>query len=319
MKSLLRNECKHMYYFSPSIEPALRIDPGETVFIQTLDCFSGQIQSARDVDILAKMGKELQFNPIAGPVYVNGAEPGDNIVVTIENIVVGGPKKQGYFAIDEMAGILDYSAYTLNSPLGEPTVIVCKIEENELIVPIDSSGEVRIPINPIIGTIGVAPADMPVKSFWHTQQVCGNIDSPDMTIGTKLTLPVNVPGALLSVGDVAAISGDGEILSHVDTDGDLTLTIDLIKREDTQYIGWPQIETDEHIGSIGCEIGSSLIDSIRTASKDMVLRLNRYYGLDLMTAYTLHTLALEIRVNQAFINTLGGCCTAKMLKRYVTM
>jgi acetamidase/formamidase len=316
MQRILRGDYEYKFHFSKDHEPVARIEPGETLMMQTEDSYCGKVKSEADAPTLDVIAEKYDLNPLCGPIYVKGAEPGDNIVVTIDDIVAGGPDMQGVFCIEKTHGLLDSSLFSLQEPIG-PYATVCKFENGYVVLPMSGSKPLKIPMEPIIGVIGVAPARDRMKSYYHSSDVCGNVDSPDMKKGTKLTLPVNVPGAYFYVGDCAGMTGDGEIIAHPDCAADVTLTIDLVKKGRATYISCPQVETVEHIGSIGCELGVSLADTIRMASKDMLLRLNRHYGMELLSAYRFLTLDIEILVNHVFFTPTGGCSTVKVHKSYL--
>ena len=182
-----------VYAFSKDNPPCYTAQPGEVLQFNTLDCFSGRL-----TDETVTM-KDMDFsynitNPAAGPVYVEGAEVGDVLVVDIYDIQVAD---EGTIATDDHCGPLfegtDYRTKKI------------KIEGGMA----DFNG-VRFPINPMIGVIGTAPDEgAPADGF--VGNYGGNMDNKLITKGTRLYFPVRVPGALLQMGDVHATMGDAEL------------------------------------------------------------------------------------------------------------
>lgn len=194
---------------------------------------------------------------------------------------------------------------------------ICPITEDSVIFPVKNKKPIAIPLNPIVGTIGVAPRAERIATLFHGQEFGGNIDSPDAIVGNKMIFRVNVKGGNLSLGDVAAVTGDGELcVSHIDTEGEVTVKIDLIKKEDATYVAWPQINYPDRIGSIACPMAGSLDDAYRAAYHDLALRLAKFYDFDIMDAYQLLSSVGEVRINQG-IDPYWYSCVAKVAKRYI--
>lgn len=309
---------KVYYFFDPGIEPAIIIKPGETIVVETLDAASGVLRTEKDL----LTPKELDrrgipgVNPVTGPIYVEGTEPGDNLVVDIKEIKCGGALHQGFTVLTPGQGGLSGPYSVL--PAFRHRTKICRIKDGMVMFPVKNKKAIEIPLNPIIGTIGVAPKAERISTAFHGQEFCGNIDSPDATVDNKIVLRANVEGGLLSMGDIAAASGDGELCaSHIDTEGEVTIAVDLIKEENTQYIAWPQIEYPDRIGSIGCPFSGSLDDAYRSAYYDLTLRLEIFFGFELLDAYQLLSSVGEIRVNQG-IDPYWYSCVARVLKKYIT-
>ncbi len=305
------------YFFSPDVKPVISIIPPETVIVDTLDAAAGIIRTEGDICTPEEMERRGigGANPVSGPIFVEGAEPGDNLVVHIKEIKCGGTLHQGFTEVVPGFGGLS-GPYSILPPLQQISKI-CPIEGNEVLFPLKHKKTIRIPLNPVVGTIGVAPRAERIGTVYHGQEFGGNIDSPDARVGNKIILRTNVRGGLLSLGDVAAVTGDGELSSaHVDTEAQVTLDISLIKKKDAQYVDWPQIDFPDGIGSVSCPFGGSLDDAYRAAYCDLTLRLVRFYGFDLIDAYQLLSAVGEIRVNQGF-DPNWYSCTARIARRYI--
>lgn len=305
---------KVKYYFSPYEETVLHIEPGETLTVETLDAASGLLKKDGDVlppfDELAKIG--LGINPVTGPIFIEGAEPGDCLVVEIKDIKCG---VNGIATTAPGVGGLS-GPYSILSPIPFITKI-CPIRNNKVFFPLKNGRQIELPLRPIVGTIGVAPKFEKIATVYHGQEQCGNVDAPDIGLGTKVILRVNVPGGLLSIGDIAAITGDGELCgAHIDTSSETTIGVDLVKRENAKYADWPQVENKNYIGSIGCPTSGSLDDAYRAAYHDLVKRMSKFYGFDLLDAYQLVSSVGQVCVNQG-INPSWYCCTAKIQRSFL--
>jgi amidase len=313
MKRVSKN--KSRYYFAPDVEPVLSVSPMETIIVETQDANSGILEKETDIwpsaDELSRRGIE-GVNPVTGPIYVEGVVPGDCLLVNIEHIKCG---PYGICTVDPGLGGLS-GPYSIYPPVAARTKI-CPISDGQVLFPTATGKHIELPVRPIIGTIGVAPKVEKIATVWHGQEHCGNIDSPDVAPGNKVILRANVPGGLLSLGDAAVITGDGELCnSHIDTTSEITITVDVLKKKDAGYMSWPQIEYPESIGSIGCPMSGSLDDAYRAAYSDLVQRMVQFYSFDLFDAYQLVSCVGEVRVNQG-IDPSWYCCTAKIMKRFL--
>jgi len=279
------------YAISPFNKPTLRIKPGETVVVETEDAFSGQIRSKGD----RRDRKAMPFvNPQTGPIYVEGAEKGDTLSVDVKDIKP---------AIGQGATKIPTSWYWYLGDLGENPALsrflelkfphgtrICPIEENRVYF----SDSIVLPYEPMIGTIGTAPEIEAISSYLLGSHG-GNMDLPDVCIGNKLFLPVRVDGALLHLGDVHAVQGEGEICgTAIEMPADVTLTIDLIKGK---AISWPRIESQEHLMAVAVSgTGRTLEEAIRIAFMELILWLEEDYGIDRWDAYQLCTQVGKVRL-----------------------
>lgn len=219
-----------IYAFSPNNKPIKKVNTGDKVEIETFDCFRNQI-TASEVPFDAIDWS--QINPATGPIYVEGAEPGDILKAKIEDIEIAD---QGVMATGPELGVLgDYHK--------EFTTKIIPIKEGKAIFDED----IEIPVNPMIGVIGVAPGEGEV-SCGTPGPHGGNMDNKRITKGATLYFPVFVKGALFALGDLHAVMGDGEIgVTGVEIPGKVTVTLDVLKGQSIEH---PFMEGEDYVGSI---------------------------------------------------------------------
>ena len=195
MKSLDKSHC-HVF-FDPSLPPAIRVAPGEEVMIQTLDACYGQVRSLKDYLAYHRRQKPQgsDGNPLTGPVFIEGAKVGTTLVVHILNIELDDT---GFQAIGPNRAII-------RDELEECDCYLVRIENGQ----VSLSNGIRVPANPVIGTLGNAPAVGPTNL---PNPLGGNIDVPQVRTGSKVYIPIEVNGAMFSLGDVHACQGDGEVV-----------------------------------------------------------------------------------------------------------
>jgi len=268
------------YAISRFNEPTLRINPGETIIVETEDAWSGQVRKKGDRRDYSTMP---YGNPQSGPIYVEGAERGDSLAVRIEDIepTIGQgatrtPSYWWYIGSTEAAALEKF----LRPSIPE-NMRICPIKDGKVYF----SDKHVLPYEPFIGTIGTAPPLESISSGYLGNHG-GNMDLPDVRPGNTIYLPVYVDGALLHLGDVHAIQGDGEITGNgVEMPAECTLTIDLLKKK---TIPGPRIESSEHIMAVvSSGIGRSLQDAIRIAFIQLVFWMEEDYGFDRSEAFQL--------------------------------
>lgn len=263
--------------------PVLRIKSGETVVFECRDAFNQTIQEPTDLPINFDMER---INPATGPVYVEGAEPGDTLEIHILDIDVA---KQGSCCILPGFGYLA-------SEFPEPWTKIIPIEDGMAIF----SEKVKIPIDPFPGTMIVAPAEG-AHGTLIPKEYGGNMDSRACTVGTTVYLPVFVEGALFGVGDVHAVQGDGEVCgTAVEIDADVTIKLVVNK---TKTIQRPQYETEEYFMTTAW--GETTDDAIKIALRDMIDWLVDEKGLTRQEAYALCSCAVDMRISQLVDITPG--------------
>ncbi|MEQ9491415.1 MAG: acetamidase/formamidase family protein [Alphaproteobacteria bacterium] len=283
---------QHHLGWDNSIEPVLTVAPGETVEFETIDASGGQLS----VDSTVKDVETLDFgkvNPVTGPVLIDGAEPGDSLKVTIEGFK---PSGWGWTANIPGFGLLadDFT---------NPSLITWTYDAVSL-APALWSDTAKIPLKPFTGTIGVAPAETGHHSVVPPRRVGGNMDVRDMATGTELYLPVEVAGALFSVGDTHAAQGDGEVCgTAIESPMSVTLTFDLVKQEN---LAFPRFRTNgpvsRHLDANGYDVttgvGENLFKGAQDAVSGMVDLLSKRHGIDAVDAYMLCSVCGDLRISE---------------------
>ena len=203
------------YQFSPDLTPVATIDPGDLVVFETYDTSSGRLTSRDDLEAFLRVRDPKKVNPAAGPVFVQGAEPGDELIVEIVDITLA---RQGWVRIVRGAGVLQ-------SEIDQDGISFVQVEGDELVFDMG----LRMPARPMVGVIGTAPATGVIYTAEPGPQG-SNIDVNVITVGARVHLPVHVPGALLAIGDVHATMGDGEATgTGVEIPAEVTARVELSK------------------------------------------------------------------------------------------
>jgi acetamidase/formamidase len=282
----------HHFGWDNSFAPAETVAPGSTVFFECLDSSGGQLT---ETSTLADVGK-LDFakvNPVTGPIYVDGAEPGDALKVTIEDFK---PSGFGWTANIPGFGLLA-------DDFKEPALAIWKYDASAL-EPALFGRHGRVPLKPFAGTIGNAPAEKGLHSVVPPRRMGGNLDIRDLAAGTTLYLPVEVAGALFSVGDTHAAQGDGEVCgTAIESPMNVVLTLDLVKGANLRT---PRFTTPgpvtRHLDAKGYEvttgIGPDLMEGAKSAVAQMVDLLAGRYGLDPVDAYMLTSVCGDLRISE---------------------
>ena len=268
------------YVFGPAA-PVARLKAGNVLETNSLDCFGNALQKPGDSFSLVKGD-----NPLTGPFYIEGAEPGDTLVVHILDLQVDG--KQGVGTFSPGFGAINATHYTPmleTKPLPERIWFypIDHANQTATFQALDSNYKAKIPLHPFLGCIGVCPANGEARASIVPAEFGGNMDAPEVSVGNILYLPVNVPGALFYFGDGHAGMGDGEIAgSAIEVPMKVRLQFELIKGKAT---GWPRLENDREIMAAG--IYRPLEDAVRIAYTELVAWIHRDYGLSELDAYEL--------------------------------
>ena len=275
-----------------SLTPAVRIAPGESLEFEVQDASGGQFSQS---SVAADVGR-LDFsrvNPVAGPVYVEGAEPGDILKVTVLSFV---PSGWGWTANIPGFGLLA-------DDFQEPALRLWCYDGHAL-TPCAFGPWARVPLRPFAGTIGLAPAEPGCHSVVPPRRVGGNMDLRDIVCGSELHLPVEVPGALFSVGDTHAAQGDGEVCgTALESPMRVALRFDLLKR---QPLAFPRLITPgpvtRHLDGRGylttTGIGPDLMVAARDAVRSMIDWLTRKRGMPAIDAYVLCSVCGDLRISE---------------------
>ena len=269
--------------------PVARVRPPAVLEVFTEDCFAGRVRS--ETDLVSEVCEFPYLNPQTGPFYIEGAEPGDTLAVHF--ISIEPARDWGASTTIPLFGGLtgtDRTA-TLQEPLEERTWIyeVDRDRRTVLFQARASDLRLELPMDPMLGTVGVAPAAGEVRSSLVPDAFGGNMDTPEMRAGASCYLGVNVPGALFSVGDGHYRQGEGESCgTAVEGAMDVWLIVDLVKGGGP---AWPRIETDDYLMVVGSS--RPLEDAWRISQAAMVGWLSDLYGLDRLDAYQLLTQVSE--------------------------
>lgn len=256
MKKVTRKDV--IYKMSAENLPVLTVESGETVVFETYDCYQGQLlpegNTFKDVD--RRFG-----NPATGPVYVNGAMPGDVLKISIEKLALGP------------VGILDIgpNSGALKEYFDEVTINRIQVIGDML----KYDDRLQIKTKPMIGVIGTAPAEGAVSTMTPMNHG-GNMDCTRIEEGSVLYLPVFVEGALLALGDFHAIMGEGEVGNcGIEIEGEATLKLDVVR---DMKVTFPMIENKEQWITVA--YGETLDEAAAKASKQMFRFLKEYHGLN---------------------------------------
>jgi amidase len=256
---------------------ALRIKPGDTVVTSTRDA-SNDVFSPTDKTLAPKLNL-AKVNPQTGPFYVEGAEPGDTLVVHLDKIELN--RDWGWGGSIPYFGALAPEYKTMMvTPAAPDHLFVWHLDKERMVGSIDMPnskiGKVEVPLRPFFGTIGTAPAGKECISSLVPGTYGANMDFNEVVEGVTMYFPVNVPGALLFLGDGHAAQGDGEIDgAAIETSFNTQFTVNLIKGK---KIAWPHLENDKYLMSIGST--RPLMDALRLACVDLVNTLMSDYGYD---------------------------------------
>jgi acetamidase/formamidase len=272
--------------------PALTVAPGTTVAFETVDASGAQLSldsTVADVSTL-DFGK---VNPVTGPVLVDGAAPGDALKVTVESFA---PSGWGWTANIPGFGLLA-------DQFPDPALHLWKYDPATMAPAMYGPGG-KVPLKPFTGTIGVAPAEAGLHSIVPPRQVGGNMDIRDIAAGTELYLPIEVAGALFSVGDTHAAQGDGEVCgTAIESPMTVVLTFDLIKDAGLRT---PRFTTagpvTRHFDAKGYEattgIGPDLFQAARDAVAAMIDLLSARHGMSPVEAYMLCSVCADLRISE---------------------
>ena len=272
--------------------PAARIAPGETVEFNPVDSSGGQLTVRSTVADVPGLDFS-KVNPVAGPVYVEGAEPGDAIKVTLLHFA---PSGWGWTANIPGFGLLA-------DQFKEPALHIWKYDAQTLAPAMYGPGG-RVPLKPFCGTIGLAPAEAGTHSIVPPRRMGGNMDIRDMSAGTELYLPVEVAGGLFSVGDTHATQGDGEVCgTAIESPCSLAARFDLIKNAN---LAFPRFTTpgpvSRHLDVKGYEvttgIGPDLMAGAKAAVSGMIDLLSARYKMSPVDAYMLCSVCGDLRISE---------------------
>lgn len=282
------HRAQHHFGWDNSLPPVTRVEPGTILEFEVSDAAGGQLtrtSTAADIGAL----DFARVNPVAGPIWVEGAKPGDVLVVDILDFELSA---WGWTAIIPGFGLLadEFKA---------PYLHISEYDADRVAF----TPDIHLPTRPFTGTIGVAPAEPGTHSVVPPRRVGGNMDLRDIIRGATLYLPVEVPGALFSVGDTHAAQGDGEVCgTAVETAMKVQIRLSLsdasILRPQVSVPHVPPTFADGAGHHVTTGIGPDLMLAARESIGDMIDHLGREYGLDPELAYCLCSAAVSLRISE---------------------
>jgi len=270
--------------FSFAHEPVLTIKPGDLVITKTID--------ARGFDADNEQVGERP-NPQTGPFFVEGAEPGDVLVIRFEKIE---PSRATAWSSSILAPYAADPAFLRHEAEREQTTETWDVDKERGVARVASKEVqplgIEVPLRPMLGCVAVAPARKEAVATSTPGPFGGNMDYNRMGVGATLMLPVSEPGALLFVGDGHARQGDGEVVGNaLEISMDVEFTVDLIK---DKKISWPRLETADHLMTIGS--ARPLSQALQHATTELQRWLMSDHGFDERGSSLLMGHALEYDV-----------------------
>jgi acetamidase/formamidase len=270
--------------FSFAHPPALRIKPGDRVITTTAD--AGGID-ANNRTVAAGP------NPETGPFYIEGAEPGDMLVVTLNRIEPNRTTARSATLLAPYTVEPAFLRSTAERQARQETWIIDKAKGVARTSSTDlRPGGLEVPLLPMLGCIATAPRAKEAVSTSTPGSFGGNMDYAGMVAGVKVMLPVYEPGALLFIGDGHARQGHAEVVgTGLETSMDVEFTVDLVKKK---TIGWPRLENDDYIMVLASE--RPLLQAFQHATTELLRWLMNDYGFDERTASMLMGQTVEYEI-----------------------
>lgn len=277
----LTNNCT----LGPLNKPVATVKPGEIIEVETWDALGNVVKPGQTLKDVLQKGVRIYENAITGPIYIEGAEPGDALIIEILDIWLPN--------IGETSIMPGFGGLEGWLQLFPPLTKFSKISRKNVIYTMNDGREIIVPVKPFIGTIGVSPASESISTITPGRHG-GNMDVPDVCVGNSLYLPVAIKGALLGLGDVHAVQGDGEICgTAVEIPSKVKLKIELAKNK---KIEWPRIESTHEIMTV-CS-AKPLEDAVRFAFLELIKWLEKDYGFERYDAYMFLSIAAKARIAQ---------------------
>ena len=273
---------QHIWSFRADHEPVVTVDPGTILEIETWDCFTGQVTSEADTVLTLDLHR---VNSATGPIAVRGAEPGDSLSVTLINI---RPNAVGSAMVIPGWG-------QLASHCDGPTTRIFRVEGDTVYM----NDRVSFPTRPMFGVIGVSPASGEIGTFFAGRHG-GNMDDHFNGVGATVHLPVFQSGGQLSIGDMHAAMGDGEVSgTGVEIGGKALIKVDVIKG---QAGGWPITETADSFYTHGTSGSpsepSDLDEAMQMAIEEAAKLLVDQWGFTMADAFIFLSVACDLGVAQ---------------------
>jgi len=270
--------------------PTCTIDSGDTIVVRTRDVSDNQITPASTAAALGRRDSKRSY-PLAGPVFVNGAAPGDTLAVEVVEL---RPDGWGWTAFFPGRGLLP-------DDFTEPYLRIFDLTRGDAARMRD---DILIPIEPFFGTMGVCPAGAREQPVMPPGTFGGNMDIRQLTAGTTVYLPVQVDGALFSCGDAHAAQGDGEVcITGIEAPmhGTLRLVVQKGRRIPSPQFAAPgplvpRVNAGGWYGTTG--VGPDLYRAAQDAVRAMIAHVSATYALSAEDAYILASLCVDLKISE---------------------
>jgi acetamidase/formamidase len=282
---------QHHFGWDNSFAPITNVAAGETIEVQCLDAAGGHYTATSTAEDIASMDAS-RVNPVTGPLFIEGAKPGDALRVTFQSFE---PSGFGWSANIPGFGLLA-------DEFTEPRLQLWKYDPTARQPAL--FGSARVPLKPFVGTIGVAPAEPGTHSIIPPRAEGGNLDVRDLSIGAQLILPVAVEGALLSLGDTHAAQGDGEVCgTAIESAMKVAVTIEVLKGQAPKF---PRFRTPgpvtRHLDFGGYDVTTGVGPDLMSAARDSVramieLQVSRH-RIAPVDAYILCSVCGDLRISE---------------------
>jgi acetamidase/formamidase len=275
------------------------VKQGERFIVETEDSRGGRTRTPETTTpaYLLEMRRQGYYgNPVTGPIHIEGALPGDTLAVHIHAQTCDTLGYQGYWPW----------LFHLEEFFSEPSTVLRRIENGHVII----SDAVRVPVKPMIGTIGTAPAVEAILSG-SAGRHCGNVDVEEISAGNTLYLPVEAEGALLALGDCHAVQSDGEI-NEIEMRSEVELSCDVLPGRSPGMV-WPRVEAPDTLITIAA--ASPLEEAVRIALREMIVWMSALTGMTKHDAYLLLGITGHVRPGQVQVAPYSMRC--QMPKKYL--
>ena len=281
---------KFHYKWNKDLPPAIAVNPGDVVTCQTKDVTDGQVTPGCDASVLGTVDFERIY-PLAGPIYVRGARPGDALEVEVLDL-----KTQGWGWNGILPGL-----GLLSEEFSTPYIRHWDLSNGKTT---SLRKDIVIPLDPFCGVMGVCPAEPGEHFVLPPGRFGGNMDIRHLNKGSRLLLPVQVEGALFSAGDCHAAQGDGEVcVTGIESPMEFTLRFNVAKGAN---IPAPQFQvpgplTSKHdrrgyYATTG--VGPDLMQCAKDALRAMIDHLTRTYALSREDAYVLSSVVVDLKISE---------------------
>lgn len=265
----------HNTHIDRNLPPAMSVSPGELVVIETRDACYGRVRSGADFERY-RNDPNRQPDPLTGPIEVIGARAGGGLTVEIVDVELD----------DEGFQLIGPQRAVIRDEVAEWDYYSVRIRDGMIQLP----RGLELPVEPVIGTLGTAPAG---NSTLQPNRLGGNLDCPQIRIGSRVYLPVEVDGAYFFLGDVHARQGDGEIVGAPEIGARVSVRFEVSEKP---LAAWPMIEDDSHWRVLTAAATEG--EAIRTGVFEIARFVQSKYGVSFNDALVLLTMCVSLRCSR---------------------